>query len=207
MGVRSQQWPWFAILARTGREKTANLLLENSGYECFLPVSKHTRRWSDRTKVIEMPLFPGYLFCRMNPHNRLRVLMTPGVMQVVGVGKTAIPVEEEEIAAIQRVQKSGLSAMPWPYMQIGNVGQILEGPLRGLTGIIVKIKSGMKLVLSVSLLQRSVAVEVERNWVGEVRAGKPAEINAIHRRQSPVLTDAVHLTAMKSVCNETIQAD
>jgi len=207
MGVRSQQWPWFAILVRTGREKTANLLLENSGYECFLPVSKSTRRWSDRTKVIDVPLFPGYLFCRMNPHNRLTVLMTPGVMQIVGVGKTPIPVEEEEIAAIQCVQRSGLSAMPWPYMQIGNVAQILKGPLRGLTGIIVKIKTGMKLVLSVSLLQRSVAVEVDRNWVSEVQAGKPAEITALNRCQSPVLTDAVHLSAMKGASDETIQAD
>jgi transcription antitermination factor NusG len=133
--------------------------------------------------------------------------MTPGVMQIVGVGKTPVPVEEEEIEAIQLVQKSGLSAMPWPYMQIGNVAQILEGPLRGLTGIIVKIKSGMKLVLSVSLLQRSVAVEVERNWVGEVQEGKPAAVNAIHRRQSPVLTEAVHLSAMQGVGDETIQAD
>ncbi|HKW34669.1 MAG TPA: transcription termination/antitermination NusG family protein [Candidatus Acidoferrum sp.] len=208
MGIRSQQWPWFAILVRTGREKSANLLLENSGYECILPVCKSTRRWSDRTKVIEVPLFPGYLFCRMNPHNRLTVLMTPGVMQIVGVGKTPIPVEQEEIEAIQRVQKSGLSAMPWPYIQIGNVAQILQGPLRGLTGIIVKIKSGVKLVLSVSLLQRSVAVEVERNWVGEVQPGKPAEVNAIYRRQSPVLTDAIHhLSAMKGVSDETIQAD
>ena len=207
MGVRSQQWPWFAVLVRTGREKTANMLLENSGYECFLPVSKNTRRWSDRAKVIEVPLFPGYLFCRMNPHNRLTVLMTPGVMQIVGVGKTPISVEEEEIAAIQHVQKSGLSAMPWPYMQIGNVAQILEGPLRGLTGIIVKIKSGMKLVLSVSLLQRSVAVEVERNWIGEVQAGKPSDIAAMHRRQSTVLTGAVHLSAMKGVSDESVQID
>lgn len=207
MGVRSQQWPWFAILVRTGREKTANLLLENSGYECFLPVSRSTRRWSDRTKLIEVPLFPGYLFCRMNPHNRLTVLMTPGVIQIVGVGKTPIPVEEGEIEAIQCVQKSGLSAMPWPYMQIGNVARILEGPLRGLTGIIVKIKSGTKLVLSVSLLQRSVAVEVERNWVGEVQAGKPAEIRPLHRSQPPVLADAVHLSAMKAASDETVQAD
>lgn len=207
MGIRSQQWPWFAVLVRTGREKTAGLLLENAGYECFLPVSKSTRRWSDRTKLIEVPLFPGYLFCRMNPHNRLTVLMTPGVMQIVGVGKTPIPVEDEEIEAIQRVQKSGLASMPWPYMQIGNVAQILEGPLRGLTGIIVKIKSGTKLVLSVSLLQRSVAVEVEANWVGEVQAGKPAKSSAIHRRQSPELTDAVHLSAIQGVGEETIQAD
>src|SRR5438105_13673427 len=155
MGMRNQQWPWFEILARTGRERNATLLLENAGYECYLPVSKFIRRWSDRVKEVDLPLFPGYLFCRMNPHNRLTVLMTPGVIQIVGVGKTPIPVEEEEMQAIRRVQKSGLSAMPWPYLQIGNVAQILEGPLRGLTGIVVKIKSGMKLVLSVSLLQRS----------------------------------------------------
>jgi transcription antitermination factor NusG len=206
MVVRSHQWPWFAILIRTGREKTANLLLENAGYECFLPVSKSTRRWSDRTKQIEVPLFPGYLFCRMNPHNRLTVLMTPGVIQIVGVGKTPIPVEEEEMEAIQRVQRSGLSAMPWPYMQVGNVAQILEGPLRGLTGIIVKIKSGMKLVLSVSLLQRSVAVEVERNWIGEVRPGKPAELDNSLRRQASWPSDVVPLGAMKGANEENIQA-
>ena len=207
MGTRFQQWPWFAILVRTGREKTANLLLENAGYECFLPVSKSTRRWSDRTKVTDVPLFPGYLFCRMNPHNRLTVLMTPGVIQIVGVGKTPVPVEEEEVEAIQRVQKSALAAMPWRYVQIGNAAQILDGPLRGLTGIIVKIKSGMKLVLSVSLLQRSVAVEVDRNWVGEVAVGKPAESSAIHRRQSPLLRDAVPMNAVNGVGDKIIQAD
>lgn len=207
MGVRAQQWPWFAILVRTGREKTATLLLENASYECFLPVSRGTRRWSDRTKLIEVPLFPGYLFCRMNPHNRLTVLMTPGVIQIVGVGKTPIPVEEEEIDAIQRVQRSGLSAMPWPYMQVGNDAQILEGPLRGLTGIVVKIKSGVKLVLSVSLLQRSVAVEMERSWVGEVRAGKPAEMDTLQHRNAAVPSEAVQLGAMKGISEENTHAD
>src|SRR5437016_13203236 len=145
MGVRAQQWPWFAILVRTGREKSANLLLENVGYECVLSVSKSTRLWLDRTKLMEVPLFPGYVFCRMNPHNRLTVLMTPGVIQIVGVGKTPIPVEEEEMQAIERVQRSGLAAMPWPYVQVSNVAQILEGPLRGWQGSIIIIKSGVKL--------------------------------------------------------------
>src|ERR1700745_142662 len=199
MRVRSQQWPWFAILVKTGREKTANLLLENAGYECFLPVNQSTRRWSDRTKLIDVPLFPGDLVCRMKPPNRLPVLITAGVIQIVGVGKTPIPVEEEEIAAIQRVQRSGLSAMPWPYMQVGNVAELLEGPLRGLTGIVVKIKSGVKLVLSVSLLQRSVAVEVERGWVGQLGPGKRAEFAALHGRQSAAPRGAVHLEAMKGV--------
>ena len=207
MRVRSQQWPWFAVLVKTGREKTANVLLENAGYECFLPVNRSTRRWSDRTKLIDVPLFPGYLFCRMNPHNRLTVLMTPGVLQIVGVGKTPIPVEEEEIEAIQRVQKSGLSAMPWPYMQVGNVAEILEGPLRGLTGIVVKIKSGVKLVLSVSLLQRSVAVEVARDWVGEVRTGKPTEIDTLRHGHGSLPSGAVELSAMKGPGDESLQAD
>ena len=207
MGVRSQQWPWFAILVRTGREKTASLLLENAGYECFLPVSRSTRRWSDRTKLIEVPLFPGYLFCRMNPHNRLTVLMTPGVIQIVGVGRTPVPVAQEEIEAIQRMQRSGLPAMPWPYMQVGHMAQILEGPLQGLSGIVVKIKSGVKLVLSVSLLQRSVAVEVERSWVGEARTGKPTEMDSFDRRHLSAPSDAAPLNAVKGLNDESMQAD
>jgi transcription antitermination factor NusG len=174
MGMRSQQWPWFAILARTGREKNATMLLENSGYECYLPVIKFTRQWSDRLKEIELPMFPGYLFCRMNPHDRLPVLMTPGVMQIVGVGKTPIPVEEQEIAAIQRVGKSSMSIMPWPYLQVGHVARIESGPLRSLTGIVIKIKSGLKLLLSVSLLQRSIAVEIDRSWIGAAYPVGPA---------------------------------
>jgi transcription antitermination factor NusG len=174
MGMRNQQWPWFAILARTVREKNATLLLENAGYECYLPVIKFTRQWSDRLKEIELPLFPGYLFCRMNPHNRLPVLTTPGVMQIVGVGKTPIPVEEQEIDAIQRVGKSGIPLMPWPYLQVGHVAQIEEGPLRGVTGIVIRIKAGLKLVLSVNLLQRSIAVEIDRSWIGAAYPVRPA---------------------------------
>ena len=174
MGIRNQQWPWFAILAKTGREKNVTMLLENAGHECYLPAIKFTRQWSDRLKETEMPLFPGYLFCRMNPQNRLPVLMTPGVIQIVGVGKTPIPVDEQEITAIQRAGKSGASIMPWPYLQVGHVARIEVGPLRGLTGIVVRIKSGLKLVLSVNLLQRSVAVEIDRGWIGAAYPAGPA---------------------------------
>jgi transcription termination/antitermination protein NusG len=188
MDIRNQQWPWFAIMARTGREKSTTLLLENAGYECLLPVSKYARQWSDRIKEVEVPLFAGYLFCRMDPHNRLPVLMTPGVIQIVGVGKTLIPVAEEEIAAIQRVVKHGISTMPWPYLQVGHVARIEEGPLRGMTGIIVRIKSGLKLVLSVSLLQRSVAVEIDRSWVSSVHPARPVAMQTRPDRSTPTPT-------------------
>jgi transcription antitermination factor NusG len=188
MGIRNQQWPWFAILARTGREKNATMLLENAGYECYLPAIKFTRKWSDRLKEIELPLFPGYLFCRMNPQNRLPVLMTPGVIQIVGVGKTPVPVEEQEIAAIQHVGKSGISIMPWPYLQVGHVARIEDGPLRGMTGIVVRIKPGLKLVLSVSLLQRSIAVEIDRSWIGAAYPVRPA----VHQTGSSSINFSSH---------------
>jgi transcription antitermination factor NusG len=175
MSIRNQQWPWYAILSKTGREKNATLLLENSGFECYLPISKSSRRWSDRTKEIDVPLFPGYLFCRMNPNDRLPVLTTPGVVQIVGTGKTPIPIEEHEIADIKRVASSGLSTTPWPYLQVGQKARIEEGPLQGLSGIIVRIKSGLKLVLSVQLLQRSIAVEIDRNWIRATHTAGAAE--------------------------------
>jgi len=188
MSMRNQQWPWFAILTRTGREKSATVLLENTGFECYLPAIKFTRKWSDRMKEIELPMFPGYLFCRMNPQNRLPVLMTPGVIQIVGVGKTPIPVEEQEIAAIQRVGKSGISIMPWPYLQVGQIARIEYGPLRGMTGIVARIKSGLKLVLSVSLLQRSIAVEIDRSWIGATYPVAPAS----HRTGSSSIDFLLH---------------
>jgi transcription antitermination factor NusG len=173
MRIRTHQWPWFAIVVRRGEEKNAALLLENAGYECCLPLSNCDRQLFDRTSVVTLPLFSGYLFCRMNPNNRLPVLRTPGVIQIVGVGEKPIPVEEDEIAAVQRVVKSGLPTMPWPYLQVGQMGRIQEGPLCGLTGIVVKIKIGMKLVLSVNLIQRSLAVKIDRSWMSPVQAVKP----------------------------------
>jgi len=173
MGNQNEQWPWFAILVRTSREKSAALFLENEGYECFLPISKYMRRWSDRMKEVETPLFPGYLFCRMNPDNRVPVLMTPDVVHITGVGETLLPVDEQQISAIQHVGKSGVSMIPWPYLQTGQVVCLENGPLNGLSGIILRIKSGLKFVLSVSLLRRSVAVDVNRGWIGEAHRVRP----------------------------------
>src|SRR5260370_7823018 len=97
MGIRNQQWPWFAILARTGREKLATLHLENAGYECYLPVIKFPRQWSDRVKEIEVPLFSGYLFSRMNPNDRLPVLMPPAAIPLVCPAQTPPPSHTQDI--------------------------------------------------------------------------------------------------------------
>jgi len=207
MGLRNQQWPWFALLVRGSREKIATLFLEHSGYQCYLPVSKFTRRWSDRLKEVEVALFPGYLFCRMNPDDRLPVLLTPGLIQIVGVGKTPLPVDEQEIVAIQRAATTGISIIPWPYMKVGYVARIEQGPLKGLTGIVVKIKSGMKLVLSVSLLQRSVAVEIDRSWIGEAFELTPTAEVITRSRPDAMQMDKTCLNTKETLSIEAAGVD
>lgn len=188
MNIRTHQWPWFAILVRTGEEKSAALHLENGGYECFLPLSSCAGRYADGIEPTPIPLFAGYLFCRMNPRNRIPVLRTPGVIQIVGIGKKPIPADEGEIFAIQRAGKSGLATMPWPYLRTGIATRMEDGPLQGLTGIVVRIKFGMKLVLSVSILQRSMAVAIDRSWIGTARHGQTAaQISLVHRPTPPHL--------------------
>ena len=203
MGMTYRQWPWFAILARSGREKYATMLLENAGFECFLPISKSTRKWSDRMKDVEVPLFPGYLFCRMNPNDRLPVLTTPGVIQIAGIGKMPIPVEEHEIAAVRQIEKSGLSAMPWPYLRVGNTARIEEGPLRGVSGIVVKIKSALKLVLSIELLQRSIAVEIDRNWISPCNTAELRSSNHARGLSAFDLADLAQPQSLKSAFHDS----
>lgn len=163
--------PWFAVQVRTKHELAIADCLRAKGYEHFLPLYKCRRTWSDRIKEVQLPLFPGYLFCRFDPHARLPILKTPGVVQVVGNGRTPTPVDDLEVAALQTLVASGLPNQPWPFLQTGDRVQIQAGPLRGLEGLLVAFKGNCHLVLSVSLLQRSVAVEIDSAFV--VPVGSP----------------------------------
>src|SRR6266700_4287857 len=158
-------YPWFALQTRSRYEHFIAAMLRGKGYELFLPVYTCRRRWSDRIKELELPLFPGYLFCRFNPLDRFSILVTPGVIQAVGIGKSPVPVDDAEIAAIQTAGQSGLPRQPWPFLQIGKRVRVECGPLCGLEGILVDFKGRHRLVLSVTLLQRSEAVEVDGAWV------------------------------------------
>ncbi len=156
---------WFALHVRPRHEKTAAAALKSKGFEEFLPLYACFRRWSDRLKRVEAPLFPRYVFCRFAPRESRTVLATPGVLSVVGFGKRPIPVADQEIHALQAIVASGLPAEPWPFLQVGQLVRMDAGPLSGLEGILLDFKSGHRLIVSVTLLQRSVAVEIERLWV------------------------------------------
>jgi transcription antitermination factor NusG len=107
----------------------------------------------------------GYTFCRFEPGERVRVLRTPGVRKIVGWGASPVPVEETEIQALQKVIQAGVPASPCPYLQTGQKISIDRGPLSGLSGLLLKAKGPSRLVVSVTLLQRSVSVEVEHDWI------------------------------------------
>jgi len=162
---REPHLEWFAVQTRQRYEKLVATALRNRGYEEFLPLYKCRRRWADRLKEVELPLFPGYLFCRLDPLYRLPVLTTPGVGLIVGIGKMPVPIDDREVAAIRSIVDSQLSAQPWPYLREGQQVRIEAGPLSGMEGIFLRNKGRHRMVVSVTLLQRSVAVEIEPDWV------------------------------------------
>jgi transcription antitermination factor NusG len=175
-------FPWFALSVKPLREKHVGSVLAGKGFTQFVPLYRERRRRCDRIKEIELPLFPGYLFCRLDLNNRLPVLVTPFVHSIVGAGKTPIPVQDSQVEAIRTIVTSGQGALPWNFLPVGCMARIEEGPLQGLEGILIEVKKRYRLVVSVTLLQRSVAVEVDRRWVTPVRMpsrAQPARVAAI----------------------------
>lgn len=156
---------WFALRVKSRSERLVATMARNKGFEEFLPVYQCRRRWSDRVKSIELPLFQGYVFCRMDPRYRLALLTIPGALHFVGIGKIPVAIDDAEIATIQAAVNSGLTTEPWPYLNVGQAVRVEEGPLAGLTGILTEARKEQRIVVSVTLLRRSVAVEIERHWV------------------------------------------
>ena len=161
--------PWFALRVRSNFERVAAVHLRERGYEEFSPCYKIKRRWSDRTKTVEQFLFPGYVFSRLDPQNRLPVLTVPGVVGLVGVGKMPSPIPDHEIENIRTMVQSGLLIRPWPFLELGQRVLIEHGPLAGVEGILQEVKGKFRLVVSIGILHRSVSAEVDRNWVRPLR--------------------------------------
>jgi transcription termination/antitermination protein NusG len=165
---------WFALQVKGRRERWTASLLEGKGYETLVPLYRSQRRWSERSKEVSAPLFPGYLFCRFDALKRLPILVTPGVLAVVGRGRVPVAVEDSEITAIKILVSSGLPVEPWPYLEIGQKVRIEDTVLYGVEGILVRFKGSQRIVVSVSLLRRSVALEIDRAGVSPVRAVREA---------------------------------
>jgi len=170
---------WFALQIRTRWENSTALLLSGKGYQTLLPTYQTRKRWNGRLKQLNTPLFPGYVFCQFDALNRLPILVTPGVIAVVGRGRVPVPVDDAEIAAIQTLVSSGLHAEPWPYLEIGQKIRIESGALNGLEGVMTNFKGNHRIVVSVSLLRRSVALEIDRTCVSPLEPARACSLEPI----------------------------
>jgi transcription antitermination factor NusG len=166
---------WYALYVRSNFERVAEQCLKGKGYQAFSPFYQLLRKRSDRTKRLDLPLFPSYVFCSFDAGKRLPILTTPGVVQIVGAGHIPEPLALSEIRSIQMVAESGRPVQPWPFLRQGQRVRIDAGPLSGTEGTLLKLKDELRLVVSITLLQRSVAVVVDQDSVRPLfdTPGKP----------------------------------
>jgi transcription termination/antitermination protein NusG len=157
---------WYAVYTRSHQERMVKTQLDRSEVENFLPTFEKTSQWKDRKKLIQVPLFPGYLFVKISLLRRLEVLKAHGAVQLVGNSTGPVPIPEEQIASVRRFIRAGLKCDPHPYLKVGKKARIKEGPLAGFEGILVRKKNKSLFVLSVDLIQRSVSVELG-SWLIE----------------------------------------
>ena len=181
---------WHALHTRYQHEKVVAELLARQGFETFLPRYTTVHRWKDRTKRLSLPLFPCYVFLRGGFDRRLQILKTPGVYAIVeSAGRPGV-IPEPEIAAIKRAVENSPRIKPHPFLETGDWVKIKSGPLVGLEVFLVRKQDQLRLVLSVEMLGRSVAVEVETSHAEQV-SGSDARLDPPRARwgaadQSPV---------------------
>jgi transcription antitermination factor NusG len=152
---------WYAAYTSAQHEKKVAAELGRRGVEGFLPVYSSVRRWKDRRVQLELPLFPGYVFVHVALRERLRVLQVPGVAKLVGFGGLPVALPGEEIEALRAGLDGRLRAEPHPFLTVGRRVRVVCGPLCGAQGILVRRKGLYRLVLSLELIVRSVAMEVD----------------------------------------------
>ncbi len=156
---------WFGVKVRSNYERIASAALRYKGYEELLPLCTNRRIWSDRIKVVETPVFPGYVFCRFDPSRRLPILTTPGVVGIVGFGEAPAPIYDHEINSLRTIIEAGLSCEPWPFLKAGQAIRIELGPLAGFEGTVVQAKGQYRVVVQISMLGRSVSAVVDRETI------------------------------------------
>jgi transcription termination/antitermination protein NusG len=157
--------PWVALVVRPQAERKVQSRLANVGIESFVPWHRVGRRWSDRLKVLEQNLFPGYVFCRSTFADRMVVMRQPGVRQVVGFNNKPALIPDSEVTALRRTVSSDLPLGPWPFLRAGQRVRIERGVLAGLEGTLARDSPNWRVVISIEALQRSIAVEVDRDMI------------------------------------------
>ena len=156
---------WFALVVKPRFDKAVARALEAKGYETLLPTYRKAHKYGSRSKHFELPLFPGYVCCRFDAQTRLPIVTTPGVLRVLGFQNTPVPLSDIEIHSLQAAIHAQLPVQPFPYLNAGQRVRINSGVLNGVEGIVLGPKPKLRLVLSITLLRRSVLLEIDRDQV------------------------------------------
>ena len=157
--VSEQQW--YALYTCARHEKRVAQQIEGRRLSCFLPLYRSVRRWKDRRKELELALFPGYVFVQMSLANKLRVLEVPGVVRLVSFNGQPAALPAEEIEALRNRISGSAKVEPHPYLRAGRKVRVRSGPFQGLEGVIVRRKDRCRLIFSIDLIQRSLAIELD----------------------------------------------
>ena len=161
---------WFALKVRPRFERCVVEHLRYRGYDPFLPTYVVKSQWADRrVKLVEWPLFPGYLFCQFDLKSQQPILSVPGVNYIVGIGRAAEPIAEQEIGSLRKVVGSGLYYERHPYLATGQLVRVEQGSLAGAVGRVILQKNAARLIVSIDILMRSVSTEIDRSWVQPIR--------------------------------------
>jgi len=163
---------WYALYTRHQHEKAVASLLLGKGFQVFLPLYSAIHRWKDRNKQLLLPLYPGYVFLRDRLESTLPILVTPGVHSIVGTAGGPEPIPDLEINAVRRVIENSLAVEPHPFLKGGDRVRVTCGPLEGIEGILLRKKNSFRLVLTVEMLMKSVAVEIDASMVERISSGK-----------------------------------
>jgi len=160
---------WYAAHTNSRHEKSVAQQLEGNQIPYFLPLYKSVRRWKDRKKQVELPLFPGYVFVHVALRNKLQVLKVPGIVQLISFNGQPAPLPDAEIEALRNGLSRSHSTEPHPYLSVGKKVRVHSGPFAGAEGILIRRKEKFRVVLSIHLIQRSVAVEVDETEIEPIR--------------------------------------
>jgi transcription antitermination factor NusG len=189
----AEQWQaltqphWYALYTCANHEKRVAAELTQRSVENFLPLYSSVRRWKDRRVKLDLPLFPGYVFVRMALAEKLKVVQVPSAVRLVGFGGLPVALPELEMQIVREGLSGGVRAEPHPFLRVGHRVRITGGPFAGLEGILKQRKSGLRVVVSLELIQRSVAVEVEAADVRALPGGGPPSLSGVFRKNGTPL--------------------
>lgn len=164
---------WYAIYTSARHEKVVARQLGERSIETFLPLYRSVNRWKDRRKLVEAALFPSYVFVRIAIEERLRVLEVPGVVSIVGSSGHFPALPDQEITTLRNGLENQVYAEPHPYLKVGRKVRVVRGPMAGAEGILTRKKDKYRVVISIDVLMRSVAVEIDGGDVEPIRSGRP----------------------------------